>query len=678
VEIYGGQAFGHGYGFRRNIRNPIKGTETGNKTAADSSLGQQFMKKFVKLAAGVVVLVLNGARNGADAYGPGLIDSLVQQYQQVEHASSVHATGDTNGAAVTDKTTRVRLSMRKNKPLLEVLSLQQAEQSKHKHSHAHKKGSETKHKTKHHGKYPSPKPLLHSAHAKDTAKASCVPKYAASSLHMSLTGSVTPVWLYKNSHQEALNLPDFHPVAYRTADGQCHLTITHYENYRISGASLESLTSTQKTFDSNKVHSAAWGDFGHHQWVASPFTEDGRVFYALAHSEWYACLQYGNDPVKGCSVGNNQLNSWVNAITMFRSDDGGASWSPSGGNGVSHVVLAPSMQYPANWGFWAKSFQMHNYGFFHPSNIIQEGSYYYAVVLYIHRTAAGGVDAAGAILVRTSSLASTRGWTVWDGTAYTPITGSWDQKLPVFADIPIVEAQMTTISWSASVCQYIILFGSSGLKFATTASLASPQLSALRTVAGGDAYNSANYPILQDDTHPGYNFDTLGSDSAYLYTVRQNGGLDRDVVKQRVTLSGSGPSPGPGPTPGPTPGPSSVHVIYRCALPTGHLTSIHSDCEGIPGAKQEGVLGYLSNGRTSSTHALYRCSSGGDHFISNDAGCEGSTVDGILGWIWNAPRSGLVALYRCLMTDKHHMTSLSSTCEGGGSREGIMGYVLHG
>ena len=85
---------------------------------------------------------------------------------------------------------------------------------------------------------------------------SCTPKYAASSLQVSLTGAVTPVWLYKNSHEEALNLPDFHPVAYRTADGQCHLSITHYENYRISGQTLSSLKTTQKTFDSDKVTSA--------------------------------------------------------------------------------------------------------------------------------------------------------------------------------------------------------------------------------------------------------------------------------------------------------------------------------------------------------------------------------------------------------------------------------------
>jgi hypothetical protein len=537
---------------------------------------------------------------------------------------------------------------------------------------------------------------------------SCTPKYAASSLQMSLTGAVTPVWLYKNSHEEALNLPDFHPVAYRTADGQCHLSITHYENYRISGQTLNSLKTTQKVFDSDKVNSAAWGDFGHHQWIGSPFTDDGKVFYALAHSEWYACLQYGNDPVKGCSVGNNQVNSWVNAITMFSSSDGGATWSPLGGNTAAHVALAPSMKYPADWAFWTFS-QMQNYGFFHPSNIIKENAFYYAIVLYVHRLATKAVDAVGAVLVRTNSLASAKGWTVWDGSSYVPIPTSWDQKLYILPNIPAQSSQMTTITWSASVCQYLVVFGSDGLQFATTPSLESPQLSALKTVSGGDALTAANYPILQDDSFPGFNFHALESDTAYLYTVRQNGGNDRDVVKQQVTLSGSGPVPPPGPAPGPSPpaptpappgpapgpapGPSSSHPIYRCKLPTGaHLTSSRSDCEGVPGATEEAILGYLSDANTQGlTHGLYRCrTGGGDYMVSVDPGCEGTTPDGLLGYIWNAPTSSTsgstgssapssrVALYRCRMAGGHHMTSTSATCEGGGSSDGIMGYALSG
>ena len=55
----------------------------------------------------------------------------------------------------------------------------------------------------------------------------CQPQFPASALQMSLSGPATAVWLYETSHAEQYNLPDFHPVAYRTADGNVHLSITH-------------------------------------------------------------------------------------------------------------------------------------------------------------------------------------------------------------------------------------------------------------------------------------------------------------------------------------------------------------------------------------------------------------------------------------------------------------------
>jgi uncharacterized surface protein with fasciclin (FAS1) repeats len=144
--------------------------------------------------------------------------------------------------------------------------------------------------------------------------------------------------------------------------------------------------------------------------------------------------------------------------------------------------------------------------------------------------------------------------------------------------------------------------------------------------------------------------------------------------------------PTPPPTPPPSPPPSSDHPIYRCALSTGaHLTSIRSDCEGVPGATEEATLGYLSDANIQGfTHGLYRCSMGGgnDYMVSVDPGCEGATTDGLLGYIWNAPGSSApssyVDLYRCRMAGGHHMTSTSATCEGGGSSEGTMGYALSG
>ena len=90
----------------------------------------------------------------------------------------------------------------------------------------------------------------------------------------------------------------------------------------------------------------------------------------------------------------------------------------------------------------------------------------------------------------------------------------------------------------------------------------------------------------------------------------------------------------------------------------------------------DATLGFLSSSSAAGTHALYRCHNGGDHFISLDAGCEGVASDGILGYIWNSASTlANAAIYRCILANGLHMTSVSSTCEGAGSSEGVMGYA---
>jgi len=104
------------------------------------------MKGFTFTIIALTSAALDGL-NGAHAYGPGLIDSLVQEYRDAQQTGAI--SGAENEGAATDGPTRALLTVRKNRPLLEILTLQQAEQAEllqhkhkkkdHKKDHTHKK-----------------------------------------------------------------------------------------------------------------------------------------------------------------------------------------------------------------------------------------------------------------------------------------------------------------------------------------------------------------------------------------------------------------------------------------------------------------------------------------------------------------------------------------------------------
>lgn len=112
---------------------------------------------------------------------------------------------------------------------------------------------------------------------------------------------------------------------------------------------------------------------------------------------------------------------------------------------------------------------------------------------------------------------------------------------------------------------------------------------------------------------------------------------------------------------------------------------------------KEGPLGYLSTEPGQELVPLHEClinydSRHGlaDTFASTNANCEGSQKIDMLGYIWTGQSSqgDRKPLYRCIRSTSQgfafglvnvnfmdHFTSLSAGCEGGGSREGVLGYV---
>lgn len=107
--------------------------------------------------------------------------------------------------------------------------------------------------------------------------------------------------------------------------------------------------------------------------------------------------------------------------------------------------------------------------------------------------------------------------------------------------------------------------------------------------------------------------------------------------------------------------------------------------EGIDQAfKSEGIGFQFSPSGGTDLIAIYRCNSGGRHFISTDANCEGQATEGQYGYIYQTQMPGTVPLWRygryniyagldrVYTTDSAEAASL---VDRGYSSEGAIGYV---
>lgn len=74
--------------------------------------------------------------------------------------------------------------------------------------------------------------------------------------------------------------------------------------------------------------------------------------------------------------------------------------------------------------------------------------------------------------------------------------------------------------------------------------------------------------------------------------------------------------------------------LYGCIQGSDdYFIALAASCEG---QFEVGLDGYLSPTPGAGLVALYRCLTGGDHFVSTDPGCEGKTVEALLGYAQEA------------------------------------------
>jgi hypothetical protein len=189
--------------------------------------------------------------------------------------------------------------------------------------------------------------------------------------------------------------PDLPARAFRDYRNRTQLLLSHYENFRLVGRSLNRLRRDCHAVLRSR-EAASPTQFADREWLASPFTTNGRTIWALVDEEYQ-----GNRHPGRCASGSYYA-CWYNSVTLARSTDGGRSYahasSPPG-----DVVAGPPRPYQPNG--------TEPIGVFTPSNIITgpDGAYYALVRV---RNPDG---TRGDCLLRTRQVDSARAWRAWDG-----------------------------------------------------------------------------------------------------------------------------------------------------------------------------------------------------------------------------------------------------------------------
>lgn len=347
---------------------------------------------------------------------------------------------------------------------------------------------------------------------------------------------ISPAWSLANNGGERLAFPDAPARAYQLGKQVC-VHITHYVNSRVCGSSLTDLNHPGQII-LRSPEKKGFPLFDYHNWLFSPYVLKDHSLIALAHSEWYDCLSHSTDSPMGCSRKNNQVNSWANAITAYQSNDNGASWQRTG------IVASPS-NYPKRFeSIWPE--KMVNFGFFHPSNIIREGSRYYVFARYTNRNPDTAIPKNyGIVLISTTDPHSAKweqvnpqGHFVWQAHngLVLPGTSSWDH---------------VSVTWNEALCQYLLLFWDAGKQrymSTTTNSLAHPVFSepqevqnqALLKVPGNDkiGLTAANYATAQlDPDSQSPNFETTDNQFwIFLSSFTSKNVTDRNLYRVNAKL----------------------------------------------------------------------------------------------------------------------------------------------
>ena len=354
------------------------------------------------------------------------------------------------------------------------------------------------------------------------------------------TGPEVVVYDWSASKCEDNDIPDEAARAFRDDSGKVQLMDTHFVNYRWIGDRLDGPLTHPCTKTMSSSGNADPAKYDAKEWLASPWTPDGKTIYALVHNEYQ-----GNLYQSGCS---SSSVCWYNAITSAVSTNSGATFTQAAA--PSHLVASIPYQFAMDGPN----------GYFSPSNIVRSGDgYFYAMI----RAQPKGFQQLGTCLMRTRDISDPTSWRAWNGSGFSvqfrnPYLSTLTPSQYVCA--PVDFNSIGTITESLTYNTYFkkwMLVGNSvgdpahnkppGVYYALSDDLLNWTNVTLLMAAEITFSRDCNPPdpikessILDPDS-PSRNFETVGQRAVQFYTLYHlsgcNGTLDRDLVRIPIEFS---------------------------------------------------------------------------------------------------------------------------------------------
>lgn len=331
--------------------------------------------------------------------------------------------------------------------------------------------------------------------------------------------------------------------AFRDDRGRTQLLLSHFDNFRMIGPSLGRLHVDCRPVmvSADNSNPAAYRD---REWIASPYTEDGRHIWALVHDEYQ-----GNRHPGKCRRGT-YYSCWYNAITLAESSNAGRSYrqipAPEG--------LIASAPYPYQPGIGPA-------GVFAPSNLIKRSDGYLYALVQVH----GPGTPHGACLIRSRRLSDARSWRAWNGEGFagvfsdpyrSPARSSTDCE---FISLREIGDMTESLTFNTELKRYLLVGVSSsvepttgrygtGIYYSVSKDLIHwSQRRLLLEAPTIHSYHCGGpspiaYPSLIDPSSPSRTFATSGR-HPFLYFTQfryRHCALtpDRDLMRVRVEVSG--------------------------------------------------------------------------------------------------------------------------------------------